>query len=207
MLKGFDTTANCGAKAGTIKDQGYDFVARYLSRSSWKAITANEAQQLAGAGLAVVLVYEDAPTSADYFSNARGQVDSARAAQQANALGAPDGTTIYFAVDYDTSDSDLNGAINQYFQGVNSGFSSFASGGNARYRVGVYGSGASCMSVTGAGLASQGWLAQATGWRGHGSYTSWSISQAMPGQACGLSVDPDTATGDYEAIPPAAAVG
>jgi Domain of unknown function (DUF1906) len=163
MPQGFDTTQNCGDKAGAISAAGYDFVARYLSRSSWKLITADEAGKLSAAGLAIVLVYEDGPTSADYFSNARGQVDSARAAQQASLLGAPEGTTIYFAVDYDASDADLAGAINQYFQGTNSGMSSFAAAGNRRYRVGVYGSGATCMSITGAGLVSQGWLAQATG--------------------------------------------
>jgi hypothetical protein len=203
VATGFDTTENCTAKATQIKTAGYDFVARYLSRSSWKVISPAEAQGLRAAGVAVVLVYEDGPTSADYFSNARGQVDSARAAQQAQALGAPDGTAIYFAVDYDASGDDLSGPINQYFQGVNSGLSSFAAAaaGNPRYQVGVYGSGATCMSITGAGLASLGWLAQATGWSGHGAYTGWAISQGMPGSACGMSVDPDTtATNNYGAF-------
>jgi hypothetical protein len=53
-------------------------------------------------------------------------------------------------------------------------------------------------------LASLGWLAQATGWSGHGAYTGWAISQGMPGTACGISVDPDTATGDYGAMVAAA---
>jgi hypothetical protein len=197
MATGFDTTEDCTTKAAQIKGAGYDFVIRYLSRSSWKRISPGEAQGLKAAGIAVALVYEDGPTSADYFSNARGQVDATRAAQQAQALGAPDNTAIYFGVDYDASDTDLSGVIIQYFQGVNSGLSSFAGSGNPRYRAGVYGSGATCMAVTGAGLASLGWLAQATGWSGHGAYTGWAISQGMPGSACGMSVDPDTATGDY----------
>ncbi|HEV2189538.1 MAG TPA: DUF1906 domain-containing protein [Stellaceae bacterium] len=205
MAKGFDTTENCGSQAAAIKTAGYDFVARYLSQSSWKRIGANEANQLTTAGLGIVLVYEDGPTGADYFSNGRGQVDAARAAQQALALDAPADTAIYFAVDYDASNADLSGPINQYFQGVNSGLSSFAGSGNPRYRAGVYGSGATCMAITGAGLASLGWLAQATGWSGHGAYTGWAISQGMPGTACGMSVDPDTAVdGNYGAIPGAA---
>lgn len=200
MATGFDTTENCGSKAAQIKGAGYDFVARYLSRSTWKVISPAEATRVKAAGLAIVLVYEDGPTGADYFSNARGQVDGARAAQQAQALGAADGTAIYFAVDYDASSDDLSGVINQYFQGVNSGLSSFAGSGNPRYRVGVYGSGATCLAITGAGLASLGWLAQATGWAGHGAYTNWSISQGMPTTISGMSVDPDTATGDYGAM-------
>jgi len=200
MAKGFDTTENCGPHAEPIKNAGYDFVARYLSQSSWKRIGADEANQLKAAGLGIVLVYEDAPTGADYFSNGRGLVDATRAAQQANMLGAGSGTTIYFAVDYDASNTDLAGSITPYFQGVVSGLNSFASSGNPRYRVGVYGSGATCMAISNAGLTSQGWLAQATGWRGHGAYTAWVISQGMPGTACGMSVDPDMATDDYGAM-------
>jgi|SRR5580704_6677839 hypothetical protein len=200
MPKGFDTTEDCGAKAHQIKVAGYDFVARYLSRSAWKVISADEAQMLLAADLAIVLVYEDGPTAIDYFSSARGQVDGTRAAQQAIALGAPEGTTIYFAIDYDASDEDLSGPITQYFQGIVNSLRGFAAANNPHYRVGVYGSGAACLAITGAGLATQGWLAQATGWSGHGAYTSWSISQGMPGTACGMSVDPDTAIGDYGAI-------
>jgi hypothetical protein len=200
MAKGFDTTENCAPQAAAIKAAGYDFVARYLSQSSWKRVTASEAGALKTAGLAIVFVYEDAPTGADYFSNGRGQVDAARAAQQAGALGAAAGTTIYFAVDYDASESDLSGSIVPYFQGIVSGITSAAASGNPQYRVGVYGSGATCAAITAAGLSSQGWLAQATGWAGHGSYTSWVISQGMPGTACGMSVDPDIAQGDYGAM-------
>jgi hypothetical protein len=208
MPKGFDTTENCGAKAGQIRAAGYDFVARYLSRSTWKTIKLAEKQALSAAGLATVLVYEDGPTSSDYFSGARGQVDATRAAQQAATLGAPDNTTIYFAVDYDASDADLSGVITDYFQAANSALSSFAGSGNPRYHVGVYGSGATCVAMTGAGLATQGWLAQATRWRGHGAFTNWAISQGMPAtDIVGLSGDPDTAVGNYGAIPapPAAA--
>jgi hypothetical protein len=200
MPKGFDTTENCGSHAQNIKNNGYDFVARYLSRSSEKRITLSEAVQVKGAGLAIVLVYEDAPTSADYFSNGRGLVDATRAAQQAMALNAPSGMTIYFAVDYGASAEDLTDAIVPYFQGVVSGMTSFASSGNSQYKVGVYGSGATCMALSSAGLVSQGWLACATAWRGHGSYTGWAISQGLPTTILGLSVDPDVANGNYGAM-------
>jgi hypothetical protein len=198
MPKGFDTTENCGPQVQTIKNNGYDFVARYLGQSSHKRITSAEALQLKGVGLAIVLVYEDTPTGADYFSSGRGQVDATRAAQQAQAINAPPGTTIYFAVDYDASADDLSDAIIPYFQGVVSGMTSFASSGNPLYKVGVYGSGATCMALT--GLAPQGWLACATGWRGHGSYTAWSISQGMPTTIMGMSVDPDVANASYGAM-------
>jgi hypothetical protein len=201
MAKGFDTEENCGEQAQDIKNAGYDFVARYLSQSYGKRITKNEVTQLKGVGLRIVLVYEDSPIGVDYFSSGRGQVDATRAAQQANALGATAETTIYFVVDYDAGTEDLTTAIIPYFQGIVSGMNSFVSGGYPRYQIGVYGSGATCMAVCGAGLANQGWLAGASGWQGHGSYTSWSVCQGLPTIILdNMSVDPDVAQGNYGAM-------
>jgi hypothetical protein len=206
MPKGFDTTVNCTNSAQQIKNAGYDFVGRYLSSHGWKVISPTEATALQNAGLSIVLVYEDAPTSDTYFSNGRGQADGARAAQQAQILGAPNGTTIYFAVDYDASDSDIQGVITQYFQGVSLAFRNFQAVNNIVYRTGVYGSGATCAAITSAVLATQAWLADATGWRGHATFTTWAISQGLPEKVLGMSVDPDSAVGDYGAIPPLAPV-
>jgi hypothetical protein len=202
IFKGFDTTEDCSEQAQQIKQQGYAFVARYLSKSTWKVISSDEAWALGQAGLAIVLVYEDGPTTASYFSYSRGQSDGVRAATQASRLGAPDGTTLYFAVDYDASGDEITGPITDYFQGVAAGLAEAALSTGLTYSGGVYGSGATCQSLTDALLASKGWLAQATGWRGYSSYTSWAIKQGMPTTVCQLSVDPDVATGDYGAIPP-----
>jgi hypothetical protein len=205
MPRGFDTTVNCGAQAAAIKAGGYDFVGRYLSAHHWKVITPGEAGQLTSGGLSVVLVYEDNPTAASYFSFGQGESDGTRAAQQASLLGAPDNTTIYFAVDYDAADADLAGPITDYFQGVVISIRSFAAANNPQYRVGVYGSGATCMAMISAGVTTQGWLAQARRWRGHDKFTNFVINQGMPAIIIGLSVDPDDAIGDYGAIPAAPA--
>jgi hypothetical protein len=202
MPKGFDTTADCTHKAQQIKAGGYDFVGRYLSSHSWKVISPDEANALRRAGLAIVLVYEDGPTADSYFSHGRGYADATRAAQQADLLGAPGGTTIYFAVDYDAAPHAIDGVIAQYFRGVVAALKSFAAGNNPKYEVGVYGSGATCGAITASGLASRGWLADATGWRGHASYTGWSITQSLPIKLLGMSVDPDSALDNYGAIPP-----
>ena len=207
MPKGFDTTADCTRKAQQIKAAAYDFVGRYLSSHSWKVITPPEAAALQQAGLAIVLVYEDGPTSGSYFSNGRGTADAMRAAQQAHLVGAPAGTTIYFAVDYDASQDDIDGAIAQYFRGVAAGFKKFAAENNPLYQAGVYGSGLTCSRITAAGLASLGWLADATGWRGHDTYTGWAISQSLPVKIFDMSVDPDNAVGNYGAIPAMPAAG
>lgn len=202
MPTGFDTTSNCTDEIACITHASYAFVGRYLSKSTWKVISRPEADTLRQAGLAIVLVYEDGPTADTYFSFGRGQMDGARAAQQANAIGAPDGTAIYFAVDYDAGEDDIDGVITQYFRGIVSSLLSFAATTDRQYRVGVYGSGATCDAITAAGLASMGWLACASAWRGHDTYLTWSIKQSLPASSCGLSVDPDEARGDFGAIQP-----
>jgi|SRR6516225_1700440 len=203
MPKGFDTTIGCGGKASQIKSAGYDFVGRYLSSHHWKVITPAEADELTTAGLSIVLVYEDNPTAPTYFSFGQGESDATRAAQQASSLGAPDNTTIYFAVDYDASEHDLAGPIAEYFQGVATGLRNFAADNNPQYRIGVYGSGATCLAMIGTGLTSQGWLAQARRWRGHDKFTDFVINQSLPSHVLGLSVDPDLAIGDFGAMPAA----
>jgi hypothetical protein len=200
MPKGLDTTRNLSATAVAIKASGCAFVARYLSQSHWKLVEQPEVDAIMAAGLNLVLVYEDAPTSTDYFSFGRGQADGARAAQQAHSVSAPAGTVLYFAVDYDASSDAITGVITQYFNGVSNALKSFSASDDVTYRVGVYGSGATCAAITGRGLASCGWLAQAHGWAGFDSYTDWSIRQAMPANIAGLSVDPDDATGNYGAM-------
>lgn len=203
MPKGFDTTRDITQHAADIKAANYDFVARYLSQSHWKVISAAEVVAIATAGLGLVLVYEDGPTASDYFSFGRGQADGARAAQQASLIDAPAGTVLYFAVDYDASASDIGGPITQYFNGVAGALKSFEAASATGYHVGVYGSGATCSAITAAGLAKCGWLAQSSGWSGHDTYSGWSIRQGMPAVIAGLSVDPDDAIGDYGAILPA----
>lgn len=197
MAQGFDTTQNVTSKLADLKAAGMDFVGRYLSQSHWKVVTPAEAAAIAQAGLGLVLVYEDGSTSAGYFSTDRGLEDGSRALQQAGLVGAPAGTTIYFAVDYDATAADVSGPVTAYFQGV---VQSFEATG---FAIGVYGSGATCDAITGAGLAARGWLSQSRGWRGYAGYSRWSIRQGPSTVLAGLSVDKDEATGDYGAVPPA----
>jgi hypothetical protein len=206
MPKGFDTTQDTTPHVAAIKANEYDFVARYLSQSHWKVVGAAEAAAITAGGLGLVLVYEDGPTASNYFSFGRGQADGVRAAQQASLIGAPSDTVLYFAVDYDASTADIEGVITQYFNGVADAVKSFAAANGNAYAAGVYGSGATCNAITGAGLARCSWLAQSRGWSGHDTYTGWSIRQGMPAVIAGLSVDPDDAIGDYGAILPPALV-
>lgn len=202
MPRGFDTTRNLSECADQVKAAGFDFVSRYLSKSHWKAVDKLELTALTEAGLAVVLVYEDSPTCLNYFSFGRGQADGLRAAQQAILIGAPAETTIYFAVDFDASAEEIGGPISQYFNGVYGSQKSITATHGVAYSVGVYGSGDVCKTITAAALAKHGWLAQSTAWRGHDTYTGWSIRQGAPAAVINMSVDLDDALGDFGAMPP-----
>lgn len=195
-LSGVDSSSACTSSSiACLQSSGIAFVGRYYSRTTHiegKKLTASEAQLISAAGLQLVTVYEDGPTSYSYFSASRGSDDAAGALAQAAAIGQPSGSAIYFTVDYDAADDEIANNITAYFQAIAAAL--------GEYRVGVYGSGAVCTAITNAGLATYAWLAQSTGWSGYSAFTTWSIKQGAEGSVCGLNSDTDTARGDFGAF-------
>jgi hypothetical protein len=193
MLNGLDSSSPCDETAvACLVQNGYSFVARYYSGSpqSHKNLTPAEAQLISAAGLDIVAVFENNSTSLPYFTVARGQKDAGEALGMAAAIGQPDGTAIYFTVDYDASSHDIAGAITQYMHAVKSGI-------GGKYTIGVYGSGAVCTAMLNAGLAEYAWLSQSMGFNGSSTFSNWNIKQGMPLTICGLNADPDDAHGEY----------
>lgn len=194
IISGVDSSSACTSSSiSCLQASGITFVGRYYSRTTQipgKKLTQSEAELISAAGLQLVAVYEDGPTSYSYFSAARGTADADGAMQQAEAIGQPEGSAIYFTVDYDAEQSDIAGNITAYFQAVVDAI------GNV-YEVGVYGSGATCSAILGAGLAKYAWLAQSTGWSGYSEFTDWSIKQGPETSVCGLNSDTDDAHGEF----------
>ncbi len=121
--------------AVAVKAAGITAVGRYLGYKTegWsKSITLDELGAIHTAGLSVVLIWESDPTSVGYFNNAKGVADAKQAITEAEYLGAPNGTALYFTVDYDAQSSDM-AAIVEYFRGVREGIA-------GQYLVGAYGS-------------------------------------------------------------------
>lgn len=196
-VSGVDSSSACTATSiSCLQQEGISFVGRYYSRTTQipgKKLTPSEAASISAAGLQIVTVYEDGPTSYAYFSSDRGTADASGAMQQAAAIGQPNGSAIYFTVDYDAAPSEIAGNITAYFQAV------AAAIGDA-YRVGVYGSGSVCAAITQAGFAQLAWLAQSTGWSGYADFTQWAIKQGPEKSVCGLNSDTDVAQGDFGAF-------
>jgi hypothetical protein len=135
----------------------------------------------------IVAVWESHSHNPAYFTYAEGYADAMTAYRQAESVGQPAGSAIYFAVDFDARRDALY-SVDQYFRGVAAGFAA-VSGGRAKYRVGVYGSGAVCDAVKGARLAQFSWLSNSTAWSGYRSYSDWNIKQG--GRLSSLSFDHD----------------
>ena len=197
MTRGIDLPTDAGRVIAAIRGANLDFVARYYRTptSRWPSLSASEAQLLS-AGLKVVAVWESASTDASYFSHLSGVDDSTSAYHQAQTIGQPAGSAIYFAVDYDASGTDIVGPINEYFRGIAAGFAA-ARGDGPGYKVGVYGSGAVCQALTHAGLAEYTWLAVSSGWAGSRTFAAWNIKQGRALPSLSFDHDSDEATDDY----------
>lgn len=197
MAKGVDASVPCTAALACFKQNGIEFVGRYYANHGSKVLTLAEAQAISGAGLRIVAVWEDgSPTQASYFSYAKGVDDGTSAYHDAQSLGQPVASPIYFAVDYDASSADISGPVNDYFRGIQAGFQAAAAGGPV-HPVGVYGSGAVCQFMLGRRLAQYAWLTQSTGWTGTSTFAAWNIKQSAETKLCGIDVDGDQGAADY----------
>jgi hypothetical protein len=105
------------------------FACRYLSNDSGKNLSLAEARELSAAGIWLVVVWETTAQRA-LAGKSAGVSDAKAAAAQAEACGMPGDRPIYFAVDWDASESQ-QAAINAYLDGAASVL--------GRQRVGIYG--------------------------------------------------------------------
>jgi hypothetical protein len=148
MAKGFDcATALTAELAAKFKSDGYVFVCRYLVPSGWKMLTKGEAQAISEAGLQIISVFE---TTADRALGgyAAGTADGASALRAAAAVGQPEGSRIYFAVDFDASAAQMPIVVD-YIRGCSAATPAFLTG--------VYGSASVIEAVKAAGACSGFW--------------------------------------------------
>lgn len=199
VLRGLDTTMELTRHAVALKQQGYDFAMRYYSHNAAKNLSLGEARALSQAGLRIGVVWETSGTRANFFNRAQGLADGAAAFLMAKeVIGQPYGSAIYFAVDYDPTQADIDGVISNYFTGVRAALYVGAEG-QPSYRVGVYGSGLCCASLIEREMASLSWLSQSTGFAGSRQYAEqrrYDLIQMLPVRIVGedgvvLSIDPD----------------
>jgi peptidoglycan hydrolase-like protein with peptidoglycan-binding domain len=141
----FEITAS---RAKWLADNGYRAVARYLydppGSTLDKEIKPGELQTIFGAGLKVFPIYQDNARQLSDFTYSQGYQHALNAHKHASDYGFNRGTVIYFAVDYDATQDEIDSAIVPYFQGVQAGLAY----SGKRYVHGVYGSRNVCSNVT-----------------------------------------------------------
>jgi hypothetical protein len=152
-------------------DQGraITFVQRYL-----RDLTRAEAIAVSNAGFKIVSCFEEnaADPPITRFTRAQGQHDGRRAFTQAQALGQPADTPIYFAIDTDPNNSQRH-FVEEYLEGVRDGFNQYLADMQAQhksavnYEIGVYGSGCVLDWCQAQGIATWFWQAFAPGWCGN----------------------------------------
>jgi hypothetical protein len=150
-----------------LQDQGrsISFVQRYL-----RDLTHAEVTALKNAGLRIVSCYEEGnATNMAYFTRTQGQHDGKRGFTQAQAVGQPADTPVYFAVDTDPNVGQRH-VILDYFHGIGDGYQQYLSDMQTKkklaitYAVGVYGSGCVLDWCQAEGIATWFWQAFAPGW-------------------------------------------
>lgn len=197
MTKIIDTNQNTTGSLARLRAAGIETIIRYISPinpAGEKTVKAAEARAIAAGGMRLGLVCEGwGDFDHDAITGATGRRDAEFCLQYAPKVGAPKGACIYFAVDTDAGDQQINRLVIPYFQSIVDAFS------DSDYRIGVYGSGAVCRAVT--EIVDLTWLSCSLGWAESREYlveqpTPWALRQHTPQTIAGLDTDPDDPNGD-----------
>ncbi|WFE66554.1 glycoside hydrolase domain-containing protein [Micromonospora sp. WMMD714] len=139
-------------RGAALKTAGYQIVGRYLDEHLpptdrdyiGKALKPGEPQTILNAGLRFFPIFQYNGQELRNFTYEKGFDQGWIAHQKAIEYRIPTGTCIYFAVDYDAMDSEIDSNIKPYFEGVKTVFA----GQGDRYTFGVYGSRNVCTRIS-----------------------------------------------------------
>ncbi|QTN01134.1 DUF1906 domain-containing protein [Sediminibacillus dalangtanensis] len=178
-----DTSTEVTFKRGlAIKNAGYDIVGRYLTNAHIpdplnKKIQPGELDQIFGAGLSVFPIFQTYGGDASYFGKNQGRADAIEAFNAAKEYGFPEGTTIYFAVDFDAMNYQITDNVLPYFKAVSERLTNLG----GFYNVGVYGPRNVCIRVSQKGYATKSFVSgMSTGFSGNLGFPlpqNWAFDQ------------------------------
>lgn len=200
-----DTPQNTSKKIPELLTHDVGVVVRYYNFSNSsklpeKRLELAEAQQLSASNIKIAVVFQQKQDSASAFSETTGMSAGRRAYRYAkDEIGQPQGSGIYFAVDYDADENEIKTNIIPYFNGIKRAFHEEGET-NPEFKIGAYGSGLVCTSLQHAGLIDYTWLSMSTGFRGTKqalkNKTYHLAQQAPEGKLAGLGVDFNLANPD-----------
>ncbi|MCP2267816.1 Peptidoglycan-binding (PGRP) domain of peptidoglycan hydrolases-containing protein [Actinokineospora diospyrosa] len=135
-------------RAQALRAAGYTVVGRYLDEDATstldKELQPGELEAIFAGGLRVFPISQYNARELPDFTYEQGYQHALRAHARAVGYGFNRGAVIYFAVDYDATDEQIDSNILPYFRGVQAGLANQGK----RYLAGVYGSRNVCSRVT-----------------------------------------------------------
>src|SRR6516164_7637437 len=151
-----DTNDNTTSHIASLKSRGVTAVGRYYSSRASKRLTKPEARALSDARINIFTVFED--NGDPELSVSSGIHDAQIALQQATAVGQPEGSAIYFALEHLP-----NGYNASHLPGIRNYCSGLKQVLDGAYKLGVYSDGVVCDALLNDGLCDFAWLSASTG--------------------------------------------
>lgn len=194
-VKGCDAAQTISpSDAKILKSNGYEIIGRYISGRF--ATSIDELTGILNSGLNVFPIYETGGYEPSYFVNGQGSKDAVSAVQVAKSLGIPEGTVIYFTVDYDMQGYQIDNLVIPYFKEIYDKFNN----AQLNYRIGIYGARNVCSKVINEGYAQVAFVAGAsTGFSGNMGFPMprlWSFNQVKVDiNVDGIGLDNDQVSG------------
>ena len=193
-----DTSDSVSTKLLALRKRQVSAIGRYYSSRAWKRLTPSEASQASAFGFDLFTVFED--SGKPDLTVDSGVADGQIALGQAKAVGQPEGSAIYFALENLPSgyhSSDIPG-LKLYAEGV-------AAVLKGKYRVGIYSNGSTLSALLEAGLCEFAWLSASRGFEGSREFyrsRRWQLAQdpRIDQDWGGLSVDVNEANGKFGAF-------
>lgn len=170
-------------QAQSLHNDGYRFIGRYLTKVPGgydKNLTDQEIIDITDADLHIVPIFQENNSGIESFSGITGYTSWCKAVYAATRLRLPE-CTIYFAVDFDATEDQINGAIKNFFQGIKDARSVNPS----IYNVGIYSSRNTCDVMLSDKLAENCYVSNmSTGYSGNLGFLmpeNWSFDQYATG--------------------------
>lgn len=177
----------------TMKYLGVKTIIRYYDYPGsptlpQKIPTAAELAMIKANGFKFCGVFQHSNNRIASFTKERGIKDAGKVLELAKLWKQPKGSGVYFGVDFDPSESEIVGPIEDYaFE-----FSKIIRG--AGFRVGVYGSGLTLETLFAMGYIELTWLSMSTGFRKSKEYAAsgkWNLKQVLDRNCGGINCDFD----------------
>lgn len=191
----FEMTA---ARISTLKSNGYEIVGRYINGTEFKVLRDEEPARIINMGLSFFPIYQDSGTNISYFTAARGRLDALAASHALRKFHIPEENIVFFAVDMDPLDMQIQSHIIPYFEALNEEF-------DCSYKIGIYGTRNVCSQVCAKGLAVTSFVSDmSTGFSGNMGFKmppNWTYDQfSETSMGSDWAIDKDAYSGKYPPV-------